>query len=194
MGDANDAEAVQLELRVPLAVALERGSRAVELVAVELHDELLLDPRGVDLVAAHDHVGRRHRNPPGAAEVEEEDLQVRARNRRLPVYVRERGAKRLYAMVPAVPLGGRLECSEVEHAEPFSGLDVVPQLARGEHHSAVEQSARHGRDRDPVAPGPVLAMQSPDAVDPDTAATRAAPSRNAHVDPRPPAPLQSPEL
>ena len=81
--DADDAVAGGQELSVAAPVALERGTRAVKSVAVDLDDQAPVRPQDVHLVAADAHVRPREREPRGADEVEQSCLGLGAREARL---------------------------------------------------------------------------------------------------------------
>ena len=65
-----------LERGVSNAVTLERRPRSMKGVAVQLNDEVPIQPGRVDLEAGHAHVDRWLRQPSVAAEVDEQPLQL----------------------------------------------------------------------------------------------------------------------
>ena len=65
----------RLQGGVAHAIALECRTRAVELVAVELDDEVVVRPEGVDLMAGDQDVDLRGGQAGVAAEVEEAALE-----------------------------------------------------------------------------------------------------------------------
>jgi hypothetical protein len=74
--DAQNAAAGELERRIPLAVALERRPRAVELVAVDLDHQSLPGPVEVDHVAGDDNVAVRLGNPGFSDQGQESPLEL----------------------------------------------------------------------------------------------------------------------
>ncbi len=75
-GEAQHRVAVEMEVGVAGAVLLERLTRAVEGEAVDLHDEPLLGPQGVDLVAVNKLVGPWSLQPGVLDEPEERPLRL----------------------------------------------------------------------------------------------------------------------
>jgi hypothetical protein len=77
-GEASPGDAVagDLEGDVAAAVGFEAGACAVELIAVELDDEAVSLPHGVDLVAGDELVGLGQREAGGVEEGEEGDLEL----------------------------------------------------------------------------------------------------------------------
>jgi hypothetical protein len=76
-GDADDAPAFGLERAVAGAVAFERGSGAVGLVAVQLHDEVVASPGEVGFDVVDGGVGERAGEVLGIEEGEPDRLSRR---------------------------------------------------------------------------------------------------------------------
>jgi hypothetical protein len=81
VGDANDAVALREQVTVSGAVLLERPGGLVGLAAVELCDETLLRPQGVDGVGADAFVDLRAFEVVRVEEGEEGDLELASRER-----------------------------------------------------------------------------------------------------------------
>src|SRR5438128_2747565 len=71
VGNPQHDEPGKLQLRVPDAVTLEGGCRAVPCAAVQLHDQPLLTPQHVDLHIQHPNVHGRLRKSGIAAQIQE---------------------------------------------------------------------------------------------------------------------------
>ena len=142
VGDAQHASSRRAaSCSVAPAVVLERGARAVELVAVELHHDLLVLPDGIDLLAADPdvHGGRR-----GA--------------RRHGIVVRRRRSIS-DRVKPGVVVAG--QHGRAARAAPFrrsrarrsntpcrSAASIgAPQLVRADHARKITQRSRNRRDR-----------------------------------------------
>jgi hypothetical protein len=151
--DPGDAVAADQEVAVARAVILEGMRRLVGLAAVELDDEPLGGPDGVDGVGADRLVGQRPGERVGVEEGEELDLEV--------------APGECLAEVAAVD--DRLQCScppasgvaceegiEGERAREAAVLRLVDgafELVRSQDRGEVEQGAGGGGDRDAVLDG-----------------------------------------
>ena len=81
VGHAKHAKPFSLKRRVTPPVGLEGRARAVELEAVDLHHEAAVEPRGVDLLAGDEEVHRRPWQAGAVADLDEEVLEARPRDR-----------------------------------------------------------------------------------------------------------------
>lgn len=78
MGDAQDAIAPRLQLRIAGPIALEGGATAVEAETVGFDDHPSSRPQEVDLIRAHARVHHRLGKAVAAAEAEEGSLELTA--------------------------------------------------------------------------------------------------------------------
>ncbi len=140
-------------------------------IAVDLDDDPLGRPDGVDLVRADPHVGPGLRQLGGADEGEQPPLGLRARQRRLERQRRPDGRRAPHpGSAPSELVGG-------DQAPDLRLLDRPFQLARRGHRGEVEQRAQRRCDRDALARGDVGRREVGCRVDPD-------PVRGSHAAPR----------
>lgn len=138
IGDAQNAEACELQGRIADPVTLERCSRAMELVPVELDHQPLVVPHGIDLVAGDEDVDRGSWQPNLAAECEEPPLELGAGRRRLSIGLECRTQQGPSGTSSTTCLQA-LYLPEVEETQSLSLLYGVLQLVRRDHGREIQK-------------------------------------------------------
>jgi hypothetical protein len=127
----------------------------VGLVAVGLDDQALVAPEEVDLLALHDGVDLRPRQPVRVTEVAHQALEIRARQRRLVVHGGDDAREGARAGPARVGGDDGVRLLEVEEPQRQRALDGTLERAGSEHRCEVELGSGDGRRRDALVLGDV---------------------------------------
>src|SRR3954447_11912389 len=179
-GDAHHAVAGRLEGGITLAILLEGAAVAVGLPAVELDNETLLRPEGIDQVALHEHVAGGERQAVAPAQLEEGRLELAPGigDDSRPVLEQREQVPEASAAAPV--FAGRLHGSHVKQPAPLSCVPSARKTRRVRFRD-VEQGAGDAGDRDAVADRAFCRRQVISRVHDETAPLVRAARGNGHV-------------
>lgn len=154
MSDPDDAVASGLKHRIASSIPLEGGPVVVEGKAVQLNDQLLMGPEGVDLEACNRGVGNRSGQALFLTEHDEAVLQWRAGRHRLPGS-RDQTLHWPQGAAPGVTGTDVLDRADLEQAQPVRLLKGALVGLLVDDLGQVEEGASNGGDRDSVYYGTV---------------------------------------
>ncbi len=165
-GDPHDRQTARLELGVPGAVALERGAGPVEGEAVDLDDNALRRPQGVDFVRADADVRLWLWQVRLVDEGEEAGFGLRTRQA-LNRAAREDFAESRYATTALGALNGGDEGRVGGEAADLRFLDGPRKLVRQRRGRQIQQGSGRRSRREPVGAVDVCRLERFGGVDVD---------------------------
>jgi hypothetical protein len=136
-----------MEVRVPRTVALERRSSGVERVAVDLHDQTVVRPEEVDLVARDHGVDPRRWKPRRADQRQHALLGLGSRERGLVSTLHERAQDPRAAAALGVD-EKVVELRSGDQPKPLRFAQRALELARSDDVGEVEERPRGTTRRD----------------------------------------------
>jgi hypothetical protein len=153
----------------------------MKLPAVDLDDEPLRLPQGIDLEAGDGHVDRRPRQPTFPADTQECLLEVRAGGRR-GICVLKQCGERSQPVPARAPVHQLLNGVQAEELASVRLRERTLEQIGAEGFRQVEQGARHARHRDAVATGAIVEMELAHKVEPQSGPARPGAPGDGHVD------------